>query len=248
MGVKMIERTKAFARSTPVISDFYYLAKVLRDMPVRDWVKLRRLNLFRKTYPNTMVGYARLSNAYELAQLVEQTGLEGAFVECGVWKGGCIATMAWVVRQANSNRSIWLFDSFEGLPEPTELDGPRAQEYVGRFAASVKDVEGILFSRLKINRDSVHIVKGWFQDTLPAFKDEIGPIAILRLDGDWYESTKCCLEHLYEQVVPGGYVIIDDYGCWGGCRIATDEFLENTGLELQVIDQKGRFFQKPRVI
>ena len=141
------------------------------------------------------------------------------------------------------------FDIFyRRCKSPDVLLCPRAQEYVGRFAASVKDVEGILFSRLKINRDSVHIVKGWFQDTLPAFKDEIGPIAILRLDGDWYESTKCCLEHLYEQVVPGGYVIIDDYGCWGGCRIATDEFLENTGLELQVIDQKGRFFQKPRVI
>jgi len=243
----MIERTKAFARSTSVISGLYYLAKVLRDMPVQDWAQLNKLNLFRKTYPNTMVGYARLSNAYELAQLVEQTGLEGALVECGVWKGGCIATMAWVAKQANSNRSIWLFDSFEGLPVPTELDGPRAQEYIGRYAASVEDVEGILFSRLEINRDSVHIVKGWFQDTLPASKDEIGPIAILRLDGDWYESTRCCLENLYDQIVPSGYVILDDYGCWEGCKIATDEFLQhsNISVTLAEIDNKGRFFRKP---
>ena len=243
----MIERTKAFARSTPVVSDFYYLAKVLRDMPVRDWARLKRLNLFRKTYPYTMVGYARLSNAYELAQRVEQAGMQGAFVECGVWRGGCIATIAWVAKQANSNRSIWLFDSFEGLPEPTELDGPRAQEYVGRYAAPVKDAERILFSRLKINPNNVHIVKGWFQDTLPAFKDEIGPIAILRLDGDWYESTRCCLENLYDQIVPSGYVILDDYGCWQGCKIATDEFLQhfNINVALTEIDRKGRFFRKP---
>ena len=243
----MIERTKAFARSTPVVSDFYYLAKVLRDMPVRDWARLKRLNLFRKTYPYTMVGYARLSNAYELAQRVEQAGMQGAFVECGVWRGGCIATMAAVAKRANSSRDIWLFDSFEGLPEPTELDGPRAQEYVGRYAAPVKDVERILFSRLKINPNNVHIVKGWFQDTLPAFKDEIGPIAILRLDGDWYESTRCCLENLYDQIVPSGYVILDDYGCWEGCKIATDEFLQhfNINVTLTEIDRKGRFFRKP---
>ena len=240
----MIERTKAFVRSTPVISGFYYLAKVLRDMPVQDWVRFKRLNLFRKSYPNTMVGYARLSNAYELARLIERTGLQGAFVECGVWKGGCIATMAWVAKQANSNRSIWLFDSFEGLPEPTEKDPLKGWNHVGDYAAPQEVAEQLLFSKLKINRDNVHIVKGWFQDTLPACKDEIGPISILRLDGDLYESTKCCLEHLYEQVVPGGYVIIDDYGCWEGCRIATDEFLENIDVELQIIDRKGRFFQK----
>ena len=241
----MIGRAKTVAKNTPVLSDLFYLAKVLRDMPVQEWLQLSRLNLFRKTYPNTMVGYARLSNAYALAQSVERTGLPGAFVECGVWKGGCIATMAWVARQAKSKRGIWLFDSFEGLPEPTGKDGPKGWEHVGDYAAPQEAAEELLFSKLKVRPDDVHVVKGWFQDTLPVYKGEIGRIAILRLDGDLYESTKCCLEHLYDQVVPGGYVIIDDYGCWEGCKMATDEFLWNVDVELQVIDSKGRFWRKP---
>jgi hypothetical protein len=241
----MIRSLKCFARDTPILSDAYCLARVLADSPVRDWRRLGRLNLFRKVYPNTMVGYARLANTHDLARLAERDGLPGAFVECGVWKGGCAAVMAWVARQAGSGRSTWLFDSFEGLPEPTEEDGARAWEYVAGCAAPQEAAEELLFARLKIDPRSVHVVKGWFQDTLPACKSEIGPIAILRVDGDFYESTRCCLEHLYEQTVQGGYVIIDDYGYWAGCRKATDEFLESIDVELRVIDEEGRFFIKP---
>ena len=240
----MLDGIKAIARSTPVISEFYYLAKVLRDMPAKEWADFDRLNLFRKTYPNTMVGYARLSNAFELANKVEQSGTIGAFVECGVWKGGCIATMAWVAKQANSDRNIWLFDSFQGLPEPTDEDGPGAWAYVSDYAVREESARVLLTSRLGIKQENVHIVKGWFHDTLPGISLSVGPISILRLDGDFYDSTKCCLENLYDNVVDGGYVIIDDYGCWKGCRKATDEFIKDLSIDLEVIDSKGRFFQK----
>jgi hypothetical protein len=241
-----MELIKEWARSTSLTYSGYYLVKVLNDAPLRDWLKISKLNLFRKTYPYTMVRYDRLSNAFDLANQIERDGIKGAIVECGVWRGGCIATMAWVSKQVGSNRHIWLFDSFEGLPKPVEKDGEKGQLHIGDYAAPQQAAEEILFKILKIDPNQVHIVKGWFQDSLPLTKDQVGPIAILRLDGDLYESTKFPLNHLYPQVVHGGYVIIDDYGCWEGCQIATDEFIANSGIDIQleVIDDKGRYWQK----
>lgn len=249
----MIESTilkaKKILRDNPFTSDLYYLSKVLRDMPPNHRLRLYRLNLFRKTYANTMVGYARLSNAYELSRKIEQQSLPGAFVECGVWRGGCIATMAWVAKKANSNRAIWLFDSFQGMPEPSNADlladGEKAVLNTGNFGASEEIAKYLLFSKLKLDPSSVHIVKGWFHDTVPLHKNTIGPISILRLDGDFYDSTKICLNNLYQKVVPGGYVIIDDYGGWEGAKLATDEFMQGMDVGLQTIDKKGRYFQKP---
>ena len=108
------------------------------------------------------------------------------------------------------------------------------------------DVKEILFRKLRLDERNIVIRKGWFQHTLPQARHEIGPIAVLRLDGDWYESTKCCLENLYDSVVPGGYVILDDYYCWEGCKKAFDEFVAERGLtvELQRIDKAGAFFVK----
>lgn len=96
-------------------------------------------------------------------------------------------------------------------------------------------------------KENIHIVKGWFQDSLPRTSKEIKEIALLRLDGDWYESTKICLENLYPKVVRGGYIIFDDYGCWEGCKIATDEFMEKNNIkaDLVKIDSTGFYFQKP---
>jgi len=95
----------------------------------------------------------------------------------------------------------------------------------------------------------VSLVKGWFQDTLPEYKDRMGAVALLRLDGDWYESTKCCLENLYDNVVPGGYVIIDDYGALTGCKEAVDDFLNerNINVELIDVDHIRFYFLKPDV-
>ncbi|MFQ5923911.1 MAG: TylF/MycF/NovP-related O-methyltransferase, partial [Anaerolineales bacterium] len=193
------------------------------QIPLLELRDVRKLGLIRRVLPFTMVGYPRLANAYEIALKVERAGIQGAFVECGVWKGGAIGIMARVAHEAQSDRAIWLFDSFEGLPEPTEKDGDAAKNYaggrssgdlspIGLCEAAIDDVEKLLFDILEIDKSNVNIVQGWFQDTMPAANPEMGSIAALRVDADWYASTKCVLENLYDLVVPGGYVILDDYG------------------------------------
>ena len=216
------------------------------------------VRLIRTVQPYTMVGLPRLLNAFDLARRVESSAMKGAIVECGVFKGGCVGLMAKVSADARSGRKIWLFDSFEGLPEPTALDGTRAEEYAAREASGklvpidrcvglIETVEELLFEKLRLDRECIVLRKGWFQETLPVARTEVGEIALLRLDGDWYESTKVCLENLYDLVVQGGFVIIDDYGHWEGCRRATDEFLAGRGLtvRLERIDDMGVFFAKP---
>jgi FkbM family methyltransferase len=147
---------------------------------------------------------------------------EGSFVECGVAKGGCLALMKYL---SGNNKSIWGFDSFEGLPEQTVEDEEDGKEWVGHNC-SEKGMGFVqeTFEKLNLNKKNVNIIKGYFKDTLLKHKPKIGRIAILRLDSDWYMSTKTCLETLYENVIEGGVILIDDYGTFKGCRKAVDEF------------------------
>src|SRR5262245_45053146 len=191
--------------------------------------------LFQTVRSNTMCSIQRLDNMYRLSKSVEEKDLKGAVVECGVWKGGCVGVAAAAVRDAGYRRQIHLFDSFEGLPEPTEQDGEKAAVYsggraggklqtTGNCVGTRGDVEDVRFRRLGIDRAKVSFHQGWFQDTLPKDHQSIGPISLLRLDGDWYDSTLVCLKYLYPLVVPGGYIILDDYGHWEGCRKALEEY------------------------
>ena len=235
----------------------YEKIRFWKNISLKDFFNFEKLDLFRKVYPYTMVSYQRLSNVYELAKLVEKQKLKGAFAECGVWKGGCIAVMAFVADKVNSGRKIWLFDSFEGLPEPTKEDGSMAEEYaqkkvegkleaIEKCVGPIEYVEKIFFKVLKLKKENVVMKKGWFQDTLPKAKGEIGSISILRLDGDWYESTKVCLDNLYDNVIFGGYIIIDDYGHWEGSKKALEEFFiaRNISPSLIKIDYTGVYFKK----
>lgn len=229
----------------------------LRKFAPREPFAFEKQRLFWQVLPYTMSSYERLNNAYELASAIENDGVEGAFVECGVFKGGCAAVMGYVARRGGTDRRTWLFDSFEGLPEPTAEDGQQAVDYsrsrstgrletVDRCVGPMDVVKEVLFDKLRLDQRRIVIRKGWFQDTLPGARGEIGPIAILRLDGDWYESTKTCLDNLYDNVVPGGYVILDDYYCWEGCKKALDEFVAARGLAVEVtrIDKAGAYFRK----
>ena len=230
----------------------------LRGFDPRDLPGRADLRLFYQVAPYTHVRWKRLTNVYALARDVEARGLTGAFVEAGVARGGCAGVMAAVARDAGGRRLTWLFDSFQGLPEPGPEDGELARRYaagrlggrletIGRCVGPIEVVRELLFERLGLDEQAVRLVPGWFQDTLPARRAEVGPITLLRLDGDWYASTKVCLEQLYDQVVPGGWVILDDYGHWEGCRRATEEFLAARGLDvsLERIDYTGRYFRKP---
>jgi O-methyltransferase len=226
---------------------------LVRRAAAGDAEKLRAVRLVE---PYTMVGFERLMNAYDVVKRAEAKALPGAIVECGVYKGGSAAVMTMAASPA---RQVWLFDSFEGLPQPTAQDGDKAIEYSGERASGVLEpigqcvgpldvVRELFFGKLRIAPSRLHIRQGWFQETLPSARHEIGPIAVLRLDGDWYESTKVCLENLYDLVVPGGFVVIDDYGYWEGCKRAVDEFLASRNLDVDLIrvDDSGVWFMKER--
>jgi hypothetical protein len=256
--MKLLNGIADRARKNQKLVNAYLAASFFWSIPPRDLRDLQKLKLLLTARRYTMAGYRRLENVYQLAQAAVREELDGAFVECGVWRGGCAGVMARIAKDEGAGRITWLFDSFEGLPEPSGLDGEWAHEYasqhsggslvpIDRCVADIDWARQLLFDKLDVDEHAVRFGVGWFQDVLPQATSTVGPIGLLRLDGDWYESTRCCLEHLYDNVVPGGFVIIDDYGHWQGCRTAVNEFFDQRSItvELKDIDYTGRYFRKP---
>lgn len=177
----------------------------------------------------TLVSRERLENLYSQCSKFKNTNY--SFVECGVAKGGCLAMMMFA---SGKNNKIFGFDSFEGMPDITkeDLGNYNKSNPLSDFGKVGDNLSGGInnvynnFNKLNLNLDNVTLVKGFFQDTLQIQEniDNIGEIAVLRLDGDWYESTKICLEKLYDKVIENGVIIIDDYGHFIGAKMATDEF------------------------
>jgi O-methyltransferase len=179
--------------------------------------------------------------------------IPGDLVECGVWRGGSAFLMAETLdRLGDEGRKVWLFDSFEGLPPPKEVDGPGAARYAAdtespwyhdNCRAGLEEVRANAREFGVAHR--TEMVPGWFEESLPANRGRVGPIALLRLDCDWYESVMTCLESLYDQVSPGGTVIVDDYYVWDGCAVAVHEFLGRRGLAHRLHEAAGvAFFRK----
>jgi O-methyltransferase len=219
-------------------------------------------------------GYTMLSHAC-LTSLADQVGycnsrkIPGAFVECGVWKGGAVALMAHISKIAGrDDRVLHLLDAFSDIcaPDP-KVDGNKAltetekfgkyregvpQSLDGIYASkgghgTIQDCKNVILHKVGYPEANVNFHKGWFQDTAVEASKVIGPIALLRLDGDWYESTKICLEAFYDNVVAGGIIIIDDYLAYEGCRKAVDEFIlsRNISVFLGRVDTVCYFFVKP---
>lgn len=200
------------------------------------------VRLLKMVQPYTMVPVPRLRTLWKLANQVSARGIEGAFVECGSCNGGTGAILAHVA--ARDARKVWLFDSFEGLPEPRPEDGERARAWVGECLGQEELVREVL-GRSGAHLENVEIVKGWFNHTLKAA--QTGTIALLHLDADWYESTMEILEAFYDRVHSAGYLVLDDYGHWPGCRRALDEFLSRRRLRPRLVpsDNEGVWFRKP---
>ena len=207
----------------------------------------------------THVSFEALATLWQQVRFVDKYRIPGALVECGVWRGGAVGLMALAhMSSAPPARHLHLFDSFQGLPEPrAEFDGAIGRRLAGesvngvlqpidQVAAPLADSEQLLSDRIRYPERLTHYHVGWFQDTLPRDKDSIGEIALLRIDGDWYESTKVCLEHLYSKVVSNGVVIIDDYGHFEGCRRAVDEFIASQPVPIMLhhIDYTARYWIK----
>jgi len=177
--------------------------------------------------------------------------IEGAFVELGSWRGGSAANFIKFLQ--TDDRDCWLFDSFEGLPEPSKYDthgNTHASAYKNGGmpdddSNTYKICTGLMDS-LKYPNEKIHVVKGWYEDTFPVYKDKLSKIAVLHIDCDWYESVKYSLETFYDNVVEGGIIIIDDYGFWEGAKKAVDEFFQDQhiDIDLKVIDGTGRWLLK----
>ena len=185
----------------------------------------------------TLVSEERLINLYNHCSNFKNT--KYSFVECGVAKGGCLAMMKYC---SGINNKIFGFDSFEGMPDIIDKDISNYNKSDPKIWIGKSLCDGInsvydTFTKLDLDMNNVTLVKGFFQDTLQIQEniDNICEIAVLRLDGDWYESTKICLEKLYNNVIEGGIIIIDDYGHFIGAKMATDEFREKYNIKSTLI-------------
>jgi len=198
---------------------------------------------------HTMIGVKRLANIRSLVESVIGNNVPGDFIETGVWRGGaCILMRAVLDAYGVKDRKVWLADSFEGLPAPDDEKYPADSgdkfHTFPELAVSLEEVKRN-FARYGLLDDQVQFLKGWFKDTLP--NAPIEKLAILRLDGDMYESTALALQNLYPRLSPGGFVVVDDYGAVEGCRLAVEDYRRANHISepLEWIDWTGVWWRKP---
>ena len=195
------------------------------------------LALLKRCRPYTMTPPEVTLNAIRAAQYVAEFNIPGAVVECGVWRGGVSMAMASRLIMGGQVKDLYLYDTFDGMSEPTENDvAPSGQKAEVLLKNLAKDEQNHIWAFAPLDKvrsnvesvgyptDKIKFVKGKVEDTIPETIPE--KIALLRLDTDWYESTKHELLHLYPLLVSGGVLILDDYGYWAGARKAVDEFFE----------------------
>jgi O-methyltransferase len=196
----------------------------------------------------TMIGTRRLDNVVDCCVTALADGVPGDFIETGVWRGGTTILMRGVLEAwGDTDRSVWVADSFEGLPVPDEEQYPADTgldwSHVGVLKVGADAVRAN-FERYGLLDDRVRFLEGWFCDTLP--DAPIEQLAVLRLDGDLYQSTMDALVALEPKVSPGGFVLVDDYGGWPPCRAAVDDYRAERGITepIQQVDWTGVWWRK----
>ncbi len=199
----------------------------------------------------TMVGMPRLDNIQLLLEDCITRGVPGDCMETGVWRGGCCILMKGILDlHGETGRRVLLADSFRGLPEPDEQYAADHKSIFHKFDLNHLNSEEEVresFRRYGLLDERVVLMPGWFKDTLQHTPSDT--LCLLRLDGDMYESTILALEHLYDRIAPGGYIIIDDYPVIQNCVKAVDDFRASRGIDIpmQVCDSEtcGRYWQIP---
>jgi len=193
----------------------------------------------------SMVGLKRLDNLQFCVESVLNQGTQGDLLEAGVWRGGaCIFMRAILKLRGVTDRTVWVADSFQGLPAPShEADREFDLSAIPVLAVSQAEVEAA-FQRFGLLDDQVKFLKGWFRDTLPTAS--ASRLAVLRMDGDLYESTMDILNALYHKVSAGGFVIVDDYHMLPPCKQAVHDFRTRARVTdpIQEIDGTGVFWKK----
>jgi O-methyltransferase len=197
--------------------------------------------IVERARPYTLTGVARLQATIDAVRYCARRGVPGAFAECGVWLGGSVLAMLLALQEEGAApRDVYVYDTFEGMTEPTEHDVSRYERpareawdaalQAGRrafpefFEHEGFTEDGVRATLLSSGypEERLHLVRGRVEDTVPRRAPE--QLALLRLDTDWYASTRHELEHLYPRLSPGGVLIVDDYGHWEGARRAVDEY------------------------
>lgn len=234
----------------------YQVTKVSNSDPVSDPV-IDKDGRFRRIYDRckkfTMTSKERMYALYKSVEYIVNTEIPGDFVECGVWRGGSTMLMALTLLEMNeTNREIYLYDTFKGMTQPTRYDHlvannearafdewkkEQKKDYNKLHYASLSEVKNNM-ALTKYPKNNIVFIKGKVEETIP--KTIPSKIAILRLDTDWYESTKHELIHLFPLLFKNGVLIIDDYGFWAGSKKAVDEYFSNKQILLNRIDSAGR--------
>lgn len=231
----------------PVVS----LARILRRLGPRRSTTTSNVREIGMDWPRqalTMIGRKRLDNIQACVERALQDGIPGDLIEAGVWRGGATILMRAILRAyGNTDRRVWVADSFRGLPRPNVEKYPADRGYdlsVWRCLAFSAEEVRENFRRFQLLDDQVVFLEGWFAETLPTAA--IDRLAVLRLDGDLYESTMTSLVHLYPRLSSGGFAIVDDYYGAPPCRQAVDDFRRANGIEEEMvrIDWSGAFWRR----
>ncbi len=234
-----------------------YGFKIVNEKQLHPDLEPEFKELSAKVIPFTMTSVERLYSLYQAVKYIHQNKIEGDFVECGVWKGGSSMMAALTFKSfGDSSRKFLLYDTYEGMSEPTEKDVDFKNDSAFKNWKKIKEEKTLemcyntleeVEENMKATSypsEKIQFIKGKVEDTIPAILP--GKIAILRLDTDWYESTLHELKNLYPLLQTGGVLIIDDYGYWKGAREAVDQYFKEMGLFplLHRIDHTGRILIK----
>ncbi len=188
---------------------------------------------------HSMIGLRRMNNLQACIEQVLADDVPGDLIETGVWRGGATIFMRGVLKVYGvTDRTVWVADSFEGLPAPDIKAYPLDQRWVSSTGMIAVDIDTVRrnFERYGLLDEQVQFLKGWFRDTLPTMP--VKELAVLRLDGDLYESTWDALNHLYPRLSSGGFLIIDDY-VYDSCRQAVHDYRRSHGIEATIVEIDG---------
>ena len=223
-----------------------------RDFPA-DFSQ-EEIEIIELVNPYTMTSIERLFSLTNAVKYIVQNDVPGDIVECGVWKGGSMMAVAkTLTKLGDRSRNLYLFDTFSGMTEPSDKDfdfrGNEAAEILRNSnkeddisfwcCAQLNSVREAMYST-GYEQEKIHFIKGMVEETIPKYAPN--NISILRLDTDWYESTKHELIHLFPRLSKNGVIIIDDYGYWKGAKLAVDEYFSQNKIPIFLcrIDDTGR--------
>lgn len=223
----------------------FLLKKLGYKLVLKDHDKIEEINIPQKLLIKTSQKYSmtnerRLWSLLQSMQYVIQNKIDGEFVECGVWKGGNIILFKKYLEEKKIKKNIYAYDTYDGMPKPGIFDY-KLGYFKKEFGLNIYNVKKKNWNKIDLNTvksnilnecddiDNIHFIKGLVQDTLTKNDNLPEKISILRLDTDFYESSKKELEILYPRLSKGGILILDDYGTWTGVKQAVDEFFEKKG-------------------